>query len=398
MLAALELVHMNARIYDPALGRFLSADSIIQFEGDLQSYNRYSYVLNNPLKYTDPSGNFIHILAPYIAAAIFEVSISSTFMVVATIVSATIHGAITGGFEGAVQALVMTISSMALSNAIGGAFDTWNAANAEGIRKFNFKELARAFTHGIAQGAIAEGMGGEFRSGFAGGFAGSIAGSLQEAGFGRKYLGTPGDRENKVQFTARTVAAAVVGGTVSEISGGKFANGAAAAAMVHVFNTEDPKKGAETPEKEIETVTEIIKEESPELWHSRWTDVQKGGFTLDSGPGLQVEWGTAEYIWKVKVTYGVYKVDRIGWWIFSFGRKGELLRTFTKIQHRYTYRSINTAILPFPPSGVTWTDLHDIPVPKPAKPTSWYRQKRRYDYNSKLNRLTIIVERDRYKP
>ena len=266
MLAALELVHMNARIYDPALGRFLSADSIIQFEGDLQSYNRYSYVLNNPLKYTDPSGNFIHILAPYIAAAIFEVSISSTFMVVATIVSATIHGAITGGFEGAVQALVMTISSMALSNAIGGAFDTWNAANAEGIRKFNFKELARAFTHGIAQGAIAEGMGGEFRSGFAGGFAGSIAGSLQEAGFGRKYLGTPGDRENKVQFTARTVAAAVVGGTVSEISGGKFANGAAAAAMVHLFNSEglfqvlDPGLGGY--ESQFELQREMIAEKS----------------------------------------------------------------------------------------------------------------------------------------
>ena len=58
---------MNGRmIYDPQLGRFLSADSIIQFPYNLQNYNRYSYVLNNPITYNDPTG---HIL-PAIAAAV----------------------------------------------------------------------------------------------------------------------------------------------------------------------------------------------------------------------------------------------------------------------------------------------------------------------------------------
>jgi hypothetical protein len=47
---------MNGRIYDPLLGRFLSADILVQAPGNLQSYNRYSYVFNNPLSYTDPSG------------------------------------------------------------------------------------------------------------------------------------------------------------------------------------------------------------------------------------------------------------------------------------------------------------------------------------------------------
>src|SRR6185437_5784831 len=43
------LVNMNGRLYDPTLGRFLSPDPNIQFVADLQSYNRYTYVGNNPL-------------------------------------------------------------------------------------------------------------------------------------------------------------------------------------------------------------------------------------------------------------------------------------------------------------------------------------------------------------
>jgi RHS repeat-associated protein len=52
-----DFIHMNARLYDPTIGRFLSADTIIQAPYDSQSYNRYSYVRNNPLKYTDPTGH-----------------------------------------------------------------------------------------------------------------------------------------------------------------------------------------------------------------------------------------------------------------------------------------------------------------------------------------------------
>ena len=50
------VIHMNGRIYDPLIGRFMSADPIIQAPGNLQNYNRYSYVMNNPLNLTDPSG------------------------------------------------------------------------------------------------------------------------------------------------------------------------------------------------------------------------------------------------------------------------------------------------------------------------------------------------------
>jgi RHS repeat-associated protein len=51
------LYNMNGRLYDPLVGRFLNVDPYVQMPGYSQSYNRYSYCLNNPLKFTDPSGN-----------------------------------------------------------------------------------------------------------------------------------------------------------------------------------------------------------------------------------------------------------------------------------------------------------------------------------------------------
>jgi RHS repeat-associated protein len=52
------LVNMNARLYDSTIGRFISADTLIPDPFSTQDFNRYSYVLNNPMKYTDPTGNY----------------------------------------------------------------------------------------------------------------------------------------------------------------------------------------------------------------------------------------------------------------------------------------------------------------------------------------------------
>ncbi|MEI2689198.1 MAG: RHS repeat-associated core domain-containing protein [Anaerolineae bacterium] len=52
------LYDYGARWYDPQIGRFLAADSIVPNPGDSQALNRYMYVAGNPLKYTDPSGHF----------------------------------------------------------------------------------------------------------------------------------------------------------------------------------------------------------------------------------------------------------------------------------------------------------------------------------------------------
>ena len=56
------LVNMNARLYDPALGRFLAPDPFVQMPDLSQNFNRYSYAMNNPLRYVDEDGEFIHII------------------------------------------------------------------------------------------------------------------------------------------------------------------------------------------------------------------------------------------------------------------------------------------------------------------------------------------------
>lgn len=64
------VIHMNGRIYDPNLRRFLSPDNFIQDPFNSQSFNRYGYAWNNPLKFTDPSGEVIFTAAVIIGIAV----------------------------------------------------------------------------------------------------------------------------------------------------------------------------------------------------------------------------------------------------------------------------------------------------------------------------------------
>ena len=60
-LDSIGLYYYNARYYDPTIGRFISADTIVQNPSNPQNSNRYSYVFNNPLRYTDPTGRWTGI-------------------------------------------------------------------------------------------------------------------------------------------------------------------------------------------------------------------------------------------------------------------------------------------------------------------------------------------------
>ncbi|NDW17678.1 hypothetical protein D0T53_01950 [Dysgonomonas sp. 216] len=59
-------IHMKGRVYDPATMLFLSPDPYIQTPGDWLNFNRYSYCLNNPFKYTDPSGNMFSAVTGFL--------------------------------------------------------------------------------------------------------------------------------------------------------------------------------------------------------------------------------------------------------------------------------------------------------------------------------------------
>ena len=64
------LINMNARLYDPALGRFLSPDPYVQTPYSTQSYNRYTYCMNNPMVYVDQDGEFAWFVPVIIGAVI----------------------------------------------------------------------------------------------------------------------------------------------------------------------------------------------------------------------------------------------------------------------------------------------------------------------------------------
>jgi len=65
------LYYYASRYYDPQLGRFIQPDDIISDLSNPQSYNRYSYVLNNPLRYTDPSGQTPAVVLGLAVVAVF---------------------------------------------------------------------------------------------------------------------------------------------------------------------------------------------------------------------------------------------------------------------------------------------------------------------------------------
>jgi RHS repeat-associated protein len=53
-----DIYYYNARWYDPMIGRFMQADTIVPSQQGTQGFDRYAYVNNNPMKYTDPSGHW----------------------------------------------------------------------------------------------------------------------------------------------------------------------------------------------------------------------------------------------------------------------------------------------------------------------------------------------------
>ncbi|WP_390593129.1 Ig-like domain-containing protein [Simiduia litorea] len=207
MLDEVGLVHMNGRIYDARLGRFLQADPVIDGVTSTQGYNRYSYVHNNPLRYTDSSGysidagSVIQIIGNVVLIALKlypAIPYWNAFMSGARV-------AANGGDFGQIATAAFT------------SFFMSQAAVALGAGGFgaNWETLGFAVMGGITS----EINGGQFGHGFISAGVGAVAGAA---------IGDPG---SGWELAGQSLASMVVAGTISEMTGGKFANGAMYAAF-----------------------------------------------------------------------------------------------------------------------------------------------------------------------
>lgn len=242
---------MKGRIYDPTVGRMLQADPFIQAPLNSQNYNRYSYVLNNPMSYTDPSGfNFFKDLVKavgfdggmilsggnpiggFIHASIDHnvhkwvansSGLTATGALVVGIATAYGCGPCSIGFSALYSSNMASYNGASTSEAfhaggrtaaVSGVFygigQTFNASTGF----YETGGVGHIATHAVVGGIISVAQGGKFGHGFfSAGFTKYAGGFIpQGGGLGGIAVGT--------------IASAVIGGTASVISGGKFANGA----------------------------------------------------------------------------------------------------------------------------------------------------------------------------
>ena len=260
------LIHMNGRIYDPVLARFMTPDSFIQAPGNLQSYNRYSYTINNPLAYTDPSGHWFFFAAAVFvgafAAETMGIISERTAALVSNIAAMAMFAYAAGpGIPGADVAHTLgavynlgPITSGALGGLMGGmAVSDGNfksavisTAAAAGFGWAGGVEGAASYAlHALVGCGIGEMSGGECASGALGAVAGKFATNHVKAGI---------------------VGAAVAGGVGTALGGGKFKNGAVTGAFGYLFNACSDGVCGGSPEESGAPVGRGVDDANGKLW------------------------------------------------------------------------------------------------------------------------------------
>lgn len=257
MMDEIGLINMNGRIYDPSIGRFLSADPLVQDPLNLQSYNRYAYVLNNPLFYTDPTGYrwgkwwkkfrkkwlkpiitvVVAIYAPELSGAIGWTGAAGVTGGVSAEIG--LSGAVASGALGGAAASAITSGGDLKATVIGGltgaAFGAVGDATMPVSGKATDMTLGNVVTnvagHAVVGCASAVASGGKCGPGAASAAIGDLGGMV------------PGNS------AAKFVSAVVSGGTASAISGGKFGNGAITAAFGYLFNACQHGQCGSSPEE-----------------------------------------------------------------------------------------------------------------------------------------------------
>ena len=201
------LINMNGRMYDPVMSSFLSVDNYVQAPDNSQNFNRYAYCLNNPLKYTDPSGE---VFGADDAAILLTVGVAATVASSVTLngLSNLEHGQ--PFFQNAGRVALIGAMQGCLSFAIGGIAETITT-NVWGQMAF------RAGAHYLVGGCSTAARGGDFADGAAASLASSlVCGGVKLLGFNNAHL------EAAVDIAGGTLA----GGVAEHIMGGDFVDGA----------------------------------------------------------------------------------------------------------------------------------------------------------------------------
>ena len=134
------LINMNARMYEPIMGRFISPDPFVQMPDNSQNFNRYTYCLNNPLRYTDESGEW------FLVDDLFAIIVGGTINLTSNIIQGNISGdfgecfvkgfaAFSAGGVAGWGGLHPELGGWAWGGAVAGATNAWlgGATTAEGI-------------------------------------------------------------------------------------------------------------------------------------------------------------------------------------------------------------------------------------------------------------------------
>nr|WP_281273248.1 RHS repeat-associated core domain-containing protein [Lysobacter pythonis] len=149
---------MNARMFDPQLGRFLQVDPVVQAPENAQSWNAYTYVFNNPYAYTDPTGmigvkerQWLAVIVGVVAAVFGQYYLAQQMYAAAFLVT------VAGG------AAAAGIATQSWSGAAKGAF---TAALTFGIGYGVASDVAQIAAQAVTGGVMEWLQGGQFGSGF----------------------------------------------------------------------------------------------------------------------------------------------------------------------------------------------------------------------------------------
>lgn len=185
------LINMNGRMYDPVMNTFLSVDNYVSSPDYPQAFNRYAYCLNNPLKYTDPDGEF-----PFV-----PMLIGAGISVVTNGINNSINhrplfegvgkAALLGGVQGLCSFGIGQVASSIASTAGRIAFQTVaHGALGAVSTSVNGGTFAQGFVSGAASSLVATGMGGLTQDmGKLGQAIGTVGGGALAGGVGSSLCG-----------------------------------------------------------------------------------------------------------------------------------------------------------------------------------------------------------------